>query len=444
MAQQGVPPRRSPREPESERRGGSGRPDRPDKPRRGERPGWQQHDPFEPDTDSDIPPWAGPGSYPARPGGSRSRAPARRGSGQGPYADRGYADPYAEAGRRPGGSAGAAYADAGRAEAAYAGPGYADAGYPDAGYADAGYARRDDLEHTGYPGEGDPARYRDDTGPRGPRQGSPDQVSTGQNAAAQDAAERESAGRGVPPPAGRGRFAGRRGRAAATRLRKSRRRVYRWAGIAIVLVVLAAGGVALFGRSRPVPSPWVTTLQAGEYKSVPSACSAVSPAVLSRYLPGTARTRTVSLSGSTDSQCTYTIDQQPAFLVLQLAAQAYQPFAAAGRNGSATANARDGFAAARQQLARPPKRSPLPPALITPLTGLGQQAFTAIQHEHVSGIATDVVTIVIRERNVIVTVSLSGQEAGHGFGPVPDATLIAGARAAAADVLAQAKAQPTA
>jgi hypothetical protein len=267
----------------------------------------------------------------------------------------------------------------------------------------------------------------------------------------QDGQAGDEGGHDRPAPAsapsgpGRGRLAvRRRGRAAATRLRKSRRRVYRWSGIAIVVAVVAAGGVWLFGRSTPARTPWVTTLQAGEYKAVPNACTAVSGGVLDSYLPGPGRTQTVLQSGSTNSQCSYTIDKQPTFLVLQVSAEEYQPFAAAGRNGSATASAQDGFAAARQALARPPKKSPLPPAVISPLAQLGQQAFSASQHEHVTGISTDVITIVIRERNVLITVSLSGQESGHGFGPVPDATLAAGARAAAASVLAKVRAQPTA
>jgi hypothetical protein len=98
----------------------------------------------------------------------------------------------------------------------------------------------------------------------------------------------------------------------------------------------------------------------------------------------------------------------------------------------------------RQGLSHPPKKSPLPPAQVSTLPKLGQQAFLAFQPEHVSGIATDVVTVVIRERNALITVSLSGQESGHGFGPVPVATLEAGAQAAAKDVLAKVLAEPTA
>jgi hypothetical protein len=68
----------------------------------------------------------------------------------------------------------------------------------------------------------------------------------------------------------------------------------------------------------------------------------------------------------------------------------------------------------------------------------------ALQNERVSGIVTDVVTVVIRERNVVVTASMSVQESGHGFGPVPVSTLQAGAQAAAKAMLAKVMTQPTA
>jgi hypothetical protein len=236
----------------------------------------------------------------------------------------------------------------------------------------------------------------------------------------------------------------RRGRAAATRLRKSRRRVHRIAGAAIIVVVLAAGGVLLFGLPKSTPLPYVTSLQKGEYKSVPDACKAVSAGVLNQYLPGPGRTQVQEQSGGADSECSFTIDHKPAFLVLDVTAQEFQPFAAATGDGSATANARDSFGQDRQALARPPKRSPLEPAVITTAARLGQQAFTAFQPEHVAKITTNVVTVVVRERNVLITVSLSGQESGHGFGPVPESTLQAGARAAAENLLAKVRTQPTA
>jgi hypothetical protein len=240
------------------------------------------------------------------------------------------------------------------------------------------------------------------------------------------------------------RLGRRRGRAAATRLRKSRRRVYRLGGAAIAACIVAAGIVAIVMHHSPAPAPYVTSLQHGEFTSVPSACSAVSTSVLDQYLPGSGRTSTNTQSSRTNSQCSFTIDTKPNFLVLEVQAQSFEPFAAAARDGSATGNAQDNFAIAQLGLAHPPKKSPLPPAQISKVTGLGQQAFMAFQAAHVSGIATDIVTVVIRERNVVVTASLSGQESGHGFGPVPVATLEAGARAAAQSVLAKVMTQPTA
>jgi hypothetical protein len=242
-----------------------------------------------------------------------------------------------------------------------------------------------------------------------------------------------------------GRRSGRRrGRAAATRLRKSRRRVYRWCAVAIVACVVAAGVVAIVTHHAPKPALYVTALQHGEFKSVPSACNSVSPAVLNQFLPAAGRTSSSELASSTNSQCSFTVDAKPNFLVLEVEAQSYEPFAAAAGDGSASGNAQDNFTLDQQGLAHPLKKSPLPPAQISALAGLGQQSFMALQNERVSGIVTDVVTVVIRERNVVVTASMSGQESGHGFGPVPVSTLQAGAQAAAKAMLAKVMTQPTA
>lgn len=245
-----------------------------------------------------------------------------------------------------------------------------------------------------------------------------------------------------------GRFglapARRPGRAARARLRRSRRRVYRWSATAIVACIVAAVAAVLATQHGAAPQLYVTTLQRGEFKSVPNSCTAVSAQTLSSYVPGPDRKKTQTISGSGQSECSFTVDRKPVFLVLDVTAQAFQPFAAASGDGSASQNALDNFNAARQALAAPPKRSPLPAAVITTLPGLGQKAFSAFQPEHVSGIVTDVVTVNVLERNVLITVSLAGQESGHGFGPVSQAVLQAGARAAARDVLAKVRTQPTA
>jgi hypothetical protein len=235
----------------------------------------------------------------------------------------------------------------------------------------------------------------------------------------------------------------RRGRAAATRLRKSRRRVYRWSAVGVVVCVIGAVIAVIATQSSPKPSPYVTTLQTGEFKSVPNACQSVSASVLAQYLPGSGRTTTNQFSGSTQSQCSFTIDARPVFRLLEVSAQAYQPFAAASGDGSASENAKDNLTLARVALAQPPKGSPLSAAQIAALPKLGQQAFSAYQQEKAGTIVSDVVTVVVRERNVLITVQLSAQES-QGFASTPVATLQAGAAAAAQDMLAKAKEQPTA
>ncbi len=261
---------------------------------------------------------------------------------------------------------------------------------------------------------------------------------------------RHAAGDGAEPPGvgGPGRAGGRRGRAAATRLRKSRRRVYRWCGIAIVACIVAAGITAYLTHHTPKPALYVTSLLPGEFKSVPNACASVSATVLNQYLPEPGRTSTSELSDSAESQCSFTVDRRPTFLVLEVTAQAFQPFAAATAGGSApgsaSANAQDNYALVLKGLKLPPKGSPLSAAEVAALPATGQQAFVAVQHEHVSGIVSERVTVIVRERNVLITVWVSGQESGHGFGPVSVSTLQAAAEAAARDVLARARTEPTA
>ena len=238
-----------------------------------------------------------------------------------------------------------------------------------------------------------------------------------------------------------GRLAGRR--AAAARLRKSRRRVLSWSGLAIAACVIAGLVVVLTTHHTASKLPYVTSLQRGEFRSVPDACTAASPSLLNSYLPPAGRTKVQSLADSTDSQCTFTFDHKPDFLVLSVGAESYLPFAAATGNGSASQNALDNFVAMRVLLAKPPKKSPLPPASISTLPGTGQRAFVASQLEHAGKITTDAVTVIILERNVIITISLSAQES-HGYGPVPVSTLEADAQAVARAVLQKALAQPTA
>jgi hypothetical protein len=428
VAQHGPGHRRSSRDPDAAQRDREDRAQKPERGRRAarpERPPWD--DAFGSDTDPDLPSWAEPASYrPGHAGTSVRRAPG------GPPRH-GYADP--DDGRALGGSSvPASYGDPyGPADAAqYREP----AGYQQGDGGSVGYQEPDDqpgLEEHREAGGHDDARE--------PYAAGSDST---YSEAEPDYADRD---RSVSKPKPRSEPPGglaRRGRAAAARLRKSRRRVYRLSTAAIVVAVLVAGGWILFGQPKHKPLPYVTTLQSGEFKSVPNACAAVGAEVLNKYLPEPGRTTTQEQSDGMNSQCSFTIDKKPTFLVLEVSAVAYEPFAAASGDGSATHNAQDNFKLTQQGLVQPLPKSPFPPAVITPIPKFGQQAFAAFQREHVAGIVTYVASVIVRERNVLVTVSLSGQQAGHGFGPVSQAALAAGARAAADNVLAKVQVRPTA
>jgi hypothetical protein len=235
--------------------------------------------------------------------------------------------------------------------------------------------------------------------------------------------------------------AARLGRRAATRARKGRRRVYAVAGAGvIVLAVLAlwATNTWPFGSSKPAQanSGLVTTFQKGEIRSVPNACGAISSTLLGQYLPGKVDKVSASAGSATQSQCTWTLDAKPNFRVLTVSSQAYTPSLLSSGNGSATFSAIDAYGQLMQGLQNPPKKSKLPKAQMGSAVGLGTVAFTALQVFHPGGAVTHEVTVVVRYRNVIIDVTMQGQERGGGFGPVPDATLRAAALAAAHEVLA--------
>jgi hypothetical protein len=235
--------------------------------------------------------------------------------------------------------------------------------------------------------------------------------------------------------------AARLGRRAATRARKGRRKVLAVAGAGvIVLAVLAlwATNTWPFVTSKPAPvnSNLVTTFQKGEIRSVPNACTALSSTLLGQYLPGKVNKVSASAGSAVQSQCTWTLDAKPNFRVLTVSSQAYAPSLLATGNGSATFSAIDAYGSLMQGLQNPPKKSKLPKAQMGSAVGLGSAAFTALQVFHPAGAVTHEVTVVVRFRNVIIDVTMQGQERGGGFGPVPDATLRAAALAAAHEVLA--------
>ena len=239
-----------------------------------------------------------------------------------------------------------------------------------------------------------------------------------------------------PPVRRRGR------RAQVARARKARRE------IVIAAVVVVVGAVVVLGvlgklpfQSKPAPashaSGFVTTLQPGEFRSVPNSCGAVSSATISQFLPGKVTRVSQALGSSVQSQCTWTLDAKPDFRVLTVTSQAYSPSLLASGDGSATFSAIDAYGDELQGLQHPAKKTKSPPAQIGTVAGLGSTAFSALQVFHEGGgNITDEVTVVVRDHNVLIIVTMQGQEHGGGFGPVPDATLRAGALAAAHEAIA--------
>jgi len=232
-------------------------------------------------------------------------------------------------------------------------------------------------------------------------------------------------------------------RQAAARARRTRRSMYLW-GSVLVLAAVVGGGLYLLlsGGGQPVKQPdaMVTTFLPGEFQATPNACRAVSAATLNQYLPGKRMVASpASLDGGAASLCTWTLDARPVYRLLNVQAQAYSPNGLASGDGSATNAASDGYAQALQQKTNPPKKTQLPKAIITPIAGLGSKAFSAFQKIRAGGITTDQLTVVVRDRNVLVTVVFEGDSGRGGYKSVPVNQLTAGAVAAARDVLTQLK-----
>jgi hypothetical protein len=230
-----------------------------------------------------------------------------------------------------------------------------------------------------------------------------------------------------------------RSRAAKTRRRRSRRRLVLWGSVGVVVVIIA-GFVYYLAQPTPQPKPYVTELLKGEYRQVPNACRVVSTSALSQYLGGTPSKGVQTQSGAANSECTYQLDRKPTFRVLNITVQACQPSLIAPGNGSATSYAMYTFARTKQALTRPPKHANEPPAKISTISGLGQDALSAVQVYRVGGI-NDRVTVLVRFHNVLITAVIWATVSG-GFGPVSMTQLGVDAQAAARAVLATVMTEP--
>lgn len=242
-------------------------------------------------------------------------------------------------------------------------------------------------------------------------------------------------------PAGRPRREG-RARQDAARARRARRAAYVWGGAFVAVLLIVAGvGYVYFHQPGPAPATdgLVTTFQPGELKTVPDACSAVTPATLDQYLPGK-RHMVVpkSLYGGAQSLCYWLVDARPMYRVLQVTVRAYPPSGLASGNGSATFAARDAYQQISLAKTHPLKASRLPKATLSQVPGLGDGAFAALQVPPAGGNTTNLLTVVVRHRNVLITVVAQGPaKPRRGYAAVSPVHLRAAAVAAARDILGQ-------
>ena len=222
-------------------------------------------------------------------------------------------------------------------------------------------------------------------------------------------------------------------------LRAAARRRRRWfvmsGGLAVVIGAVLA--VVLLTRGGPAPASvtpnaLITTFQPGELRQVPNACHVVPGGTIQQYLPGTPKVASpLPVNGSAESACNWTVDKPPLYRLMQLNLNAFAPNGLASGNGSATRAAIDAYALALHDMRTPPKGSPARKATVRVLSGFGTEAFSALQVYSVGGAVTDVATVMVRYRNVVVTVTLNGLAHSNrgNYGPVSPSQLTAAAMA---------------
>jgi hypothetical protein len=239
--------------------------------------------------------------------------------------------------------------------------------------------------------------------------------------------------------------------------RKRRRNLFTVGGAAAAVVIAVAVYFAFFGGSNSSPNlglgSLVTTFLPGEVQSVPNACTTVPSATLSQYLPGTTKQAAPPLNSGTNTECTWTLDNPPTYRVLEVQIEAYTPSALVANpngsglvpagNGSATYAAEAAYASAEYGLQTPAANSGQAKATITDLSGMpggnDTSAFSATQVFDKSG-QTDVATVYVRYRNVIVTAVVQGLNQTTGskkYGPVSMADLTTAAQTVAREVTAK-------
>jgi hypothetical protein len=218
--------------------------------------------------------------------------------------------------------------------------------------------------------------------------------------------------------------------------RRQRRRLLIVAGSVLALLAAALGyllsggpGAANLGFGG-----FVTQFQQGELQQVPNPCTAVPAATLGKYLPGKIKQAAPPLNSGANTECTWTLDAAPTYRVLQVQLVAYSPSGLASGNGSATFAAQDAFESFQNGFTSPGPKSGQPKAAVKDLAGMpggnDTSAFQATQVFNRGGATMDVANVLVRYRNVIITVVVDGLEQsgkGKDYGPVSMSDLTAAA-----------------
>jgi hypothetical protein len=230
--------------------------------------------------------------------------------------------------------------------------------------------------------------------------------------------------------------------------RRKRRQLLIAGGVTLALVIGAAAyllsggpGAANLGFGN-----FVTTFLPGELQQVPDACTVVPPTLLSQNLPGQLKQAAPPLNSGPNSQCTWTLDSAPTYKVLEVSLVAYSPSGLASGDGSATFAAEDAYQTAETGFQSPGPESGQPAATVTDLSGMPggteTSSFATTQVFSRGGAVTDVVNVLVRYRNVIITVVVdgldqSGPDSGKKYGPVQMSDLTATGKSVAQEVASQ-------
>lgn len=202
--------------------------------------------------------------------------------------------------------------------------------------------------------------------------------------------------------------------------RRKRRRLLIAGGVVVALAIavtvyLFSGGP---GAANLGFGNFVTSFLPGELQSVPNPCTTVPSATLNQYLPGKTKEAAPPLNSGTNTECTWTLDSPPTYRVLQVQLQAYSPSGLATGDGSATFAAEDAYESLENGFVKPGPKSGQPPATVTDLTGMPggteTSAFQATEVFNRGGVTTDVANVLVRYRNVIITVVVDGLNQSSG------------------------------